>query len=166
MWRTNRCRRAILRGGGSMLTALLSGCLFDRRQPDGSPSSPTGTEVDVRLGPEDSGRTLTVGRGTRVRIELQENPSTGYEWRVTENEAGTVVENRFVEPTATDPGTPGERRLFLEVTSSGRFSMEYVRPWETPTAPERRFVVTFVEGSPERALDDARIPAPNRGDSA
>lgn len=140
-------RRAVLRGAAGLVATVLAGCQDGNR---GTTTSKTATRSStarpepLTLGPTDSGRTLTVERGTEVLVEVRSNPSTGYEWQYASD--GTVVnilEDEFVRTETAEPGAPGTRRIRLEVVGSGRFVMEYVRPWETPTEPEDRFVVTF-----------------------
>lgn len=97
----------------------------------------------VRLGPEDSGRTLTVEHGRMLLIELPENQSTGYTSEyIVEGTVVEILEDRFYRTVTPEPGTTGTRCILLRVVGSGRFVMKDERTWETKT-PEKRFAVEF-----------------------
>lgn len=75
-------------------------------------------------------------------IELIENPSTGYLWRVTESvgvDTGIVsfTDLGFVKQGDRKMiGAPGKHRWEVRTLRSGtaRFEFKYLRPWE-PNAP-------------------------------
>ena len=139
-----RGRRAVLTGVGFLLGTSLSGCLGNG-SGEPTPTRTTTQEGPIELGPGDTGRTLQVAPGTELLIELPSNPSTGYEWTYTiEGDALTVLEDEFIQGTPAEPGTPGTRRLRVEVNGDGRIAMDYRRPWETEREPEREFNVSVV----------------------
>lgn len=138
-------RRGFLLVLGTSLATSLSGCFTSESDDQTTETIRTVTTPEaIVLGPEDSGRTVSVPKGRNIRIVLPENPSTGYEWHVTRNdEVAVVLENRYISPTVTEVGAPGTREVLLEAIGSGQFAMEYVRPWETTETPERQFVLTI-----------------------
>ena len=74
----------------------------------------------------------TVVLGEQVVVEAAENPSTGYLWQVQElpnEEIAKFVSNEFVEPDASEPGTPGKRLVTFECVGKGmqKILMAHVR---------------------------------------
>lgn len=94
----------------------------------------------VVLGPEDDGSTVTVEQGDTVVVRLDENPSTGYEWRTETDDGIAVSESRYREPDGA-LGEGGAREITVEVTGNGSLRARYVRPWNDEI--ERTFTVTF-----------------------
>lgn len=92
----------------------------------------------VVLGPKDSGRTVSVRAGTTIVVRLDSNPTTGYEWKLAERPARSVlrlVSHRYAA-APTQPGFVGgggvDTWRFVAV-AAGRTSLrlEYVRPWQS-----------------------------------
>jgi inhibitor of cysteine peptidase len=98
--------------------------------------------VDVEEGA--SGTEVALRPGGRLRVALEENPSTGYLWRRVR--AGEPVlalrEDAYQPPADPRPGAPGRRILVLEAVASGpaEVALEYARAWEQGS-PSRRFVL-------------------------
>lgn len=120
------------------------------QNPDTLPTDEGTTPMSsVRLGQNDTGRTLEVERGRTIVIELAENPSTGYEWTYSDSRpVARVLEDRYIRSETPDIGDAGTRMVRLEVRESGTFRMSYERPW-TDEPPEQVFAVHFaiVSGS-------------------
>ena len=88
----------------------------------------------------DSGRTVAVQPGQRVRITLESNASTGYRWRLTVPDSVVLklVSREYVEPetSTTVVGAPGSEIWQFEAAARGVTSLElsYLRPFEPEQA--------------------------------
>jgi inhibitor of cysteine peptidase len=100
---------------------------------------------------DESRSTIRLAAGARTVIELPENPSTGYGWRL--NAEGSrnlalvsISDAGFAAGTASGRlvGAPGLRRFEIEARKEGTATavFDYARPWEH-VAPVRRYVVTI-----------------------
>jgi inhibitor of cysteine peptidase len=98
-------------------------------------------DVDERA----SGTEVALRPGGRLRVALEENPSTGHRWRrVRSGEPFlTLREDRYEAPADARPGAPGRRLVAFEAAAPGRaeIAIEYARPWEQER-PARRFDLT------------------------
>lgn len=102
----------------------------------------TAKEKTIALGPENNGSTVTVGVGDNVEIELDENPSTGYHWRLTQYKGFTeLLENEYIPPEKQIPGRGGTRRFKFTILDDGTLKMAYLRSWENQ--PENQYSITF-----------------------
>jgi inhibitor of cysteine peptidase len=96
--------------------------------------------------------TLRLARGKMARIELQENPSTGYKWQL-DRQGSSNLEIVGINDLGFDPaasagqkrrlGAPGQHRWTIEALAAGRATVifTYSRPWEQ-LPPTRRHKVT------------------------
>jgi inhibitor of cysteine peptidase len=78
--------------------------------------------------------------GTSVTLELQANPTTGYQWELAAEPDTAVVRvlsDTYVAPDSGAMGAGGTQRLVVEGVAAGTTTLElrYVRPWETDTPP-------------------------------
>ena len=111
-----------------------------------------GRMADVVITREDRGKTRTVRAGDTLRIEIFENPATGYRWEVE------ASDERFLSPAGTSfsadsPGSTGSGglRIFtFSAHSPGATEIRLVRrrSWEAPELAVERFGVSLriVEG--------------------
>jgi inhibitor of cysteine peptidase len=106
--------------------------------------------IEVRA--QDGGRTIELQRGDHLRVLLEGNPSTGYEWlRVDEDSA---VLTSAGEPTfkadATMPGSPGMATLMFDAAAPGQatLTLHYRRSWE-PDPPAETFTITVLVSEAE-----------------
>ncbi len=77
-------------------------------------------------------------------VEFEENPSTGYSWRI-DDEASRGLDVVAIEDNghmrgASRPGAPGLHRWTLRARRSGRATLkfDYRRPWEPAPIETRR----------------------------
>jgi predicted secreted protein len=101
-------------------------------------------EVEVIRGDASSAKVAL--RGDLVRIEVAENPTTGYRWVLAPESAGLVdvEESRFEGPEAAKPGAGGLRRFALRLRGGARrgvIELRLARPWR-PDEPVESIVVS------------------------
>ncbi|MDJ0952855.1 MAG: protease inhibitor I42 family protein [Acidimicrobiia bacterium] len=96
----------------------------------------------------DDQSSITVPSGTVVELHLAENPTTGFQWSFDEIADGLdVVEDRFhMAGTPLVPGAAGVHEWRMRARGAGNYTlrMKYSQPWESETAPDRRFSVDIV----------------------
>jgi predicted secreted protein len=107
---------------------------------DGGPSGP-GVYTDP-------GKTIRLQTGDEFSIELESDPSTGFNWVLTEQLKSSVVRMVRVSyrpPDPPVPGTPGTDVWAFRATGPGtaEITLGYVKQSVTPseTAEERTFTV-------------------------
>jgi inhibitor of cysteine peptidase len=93
----------------------------------------------------DAGSTVSLNSGDTVILELEENPTTGYVWKVEE------LDSRILELTGEDLhaagggiGAGGTRKMTFKAIGAGAslLRLKCARPWE-PDAPSSTFSVTI-----------------------
>lgn len=97
------------------------------------------TAVDERA----NGTRIEVRAGTEMELRLDENPTTGYRWRL--DRAGApqlaLVEERYEAPAAGAVGAAGHHlfRFVAAAPGNAKLQLTYVRRFGTAT---RTFAVT------------------------
>jgi predicted secreted protein/putative hemolysin len=98
-------------------------------------------DVDKTLTGKDNGSKVTLKTGDVLSIALDSNPSTGYSWKVSQNDAKVLLplgEPQFSmggkEPM---PGVGGTQTFQFKALAKGQtpLTLVYVRPWETNVTP-------------------------------
>jgi inhibitor of cysteine peptidase len=86
------------------------------------------------FGEKDNGALVQVRRGTRITIELNENPTTGYRWMTSSIDEAFLVPagDDFVPPDQKSPGSGGLRRFFFRAKSAGSTALTLInkRAWQ------------------------------------
>jgi inhibitor of cysteine peptidase len=131
--------RIILATALVALVALpLAACGGDSDSSSGDGSGSGDEKVSAVTVTESGPVKLAVGE--RATIELEANPSTGYQWEPTTEPDTAVV--RVVSDTYTAGptdrvGAAGTQKIVVEGVAAGTttFTLGYVRPWETDTPP-------------------------------
>lgn len=99
--------------------------------------------VDSVFSEKDSGRLVQVPRGSKVTVELEENPTTGYQWMVNGiDEIFLVPEgDAFLIGAQMGLGAGGVRRFFFRAKGTGCTSLSLInkRPWQS----DHEAVATF-----------------------
>ena len=107
-----------------------------------------GGSPQVTLGEADSGRTVTVSRGTQVMVQLPANPSTGYAWVATISDPSVLHQSGepVFKPSTSALGADGTYTIWYEAGATGRttLKLEYLRSWEAGVAPLKTFEVQVV----------------------
>lgn len=98
-------------------------------------------DVDKTLTVKDNGSKVTLKTGDVLSITLDSNPSTGYSWKVSQNDPKVLLplgDPQFSlggkEPM---PGAGGTETFQFKALAKGLtpLTLVYVRPWETSVTP-------------------------------
>lgn len=127
----------------SLLTALVVLC------------SSCGAVEGPVLSEADSGSELRLLSGDEFVLELGSNPSTGYSWVVADDSVVMVdlIDERLDEPDTDLVGVSGIQHFVFEAVERGAgvLRLEYVRPFEDPSIPQKVFELVVV-------VDEAEWP--------
>lgn len=87
-----------------------------------------------------SAETITVSAGETFKIELPENPTTGYLWVVSQSPTSGVAvleSSRYRPPSGGVVGAGGQKTFTFRAVGPGdtRVAFEYRRPWEKNVRP-------------------------------
>ena len=94
----------------------------------------------------DDGRRLSVRVGEVVTLQLSESAGAGYRWDASPVDADVVdVRRERYEKAREGLGSAGRAIWTLTAKSPGtvRVQLVHARPWESPAAASRTFVVTL-----------------------
>jgi len=141
-----RTRRwIVVAAAAALLVALigLAGCGGDDDSGKSSGGSGSGGSGTAKVyGPGDS---ISVADGQTFVIELESNPTTGYEWTAEDNANAEFVKSTMVT-NSTLPGAPGMQRLTFTATKAGTSTLvlNYARSFEpnNPPAQTEKFPLT------------------------
>ena len=83
---------------------------------------------------------ITTKVGEEFTITLDSNPTTGYQWKLSDNFTEGVVrlvKSEYVAPETEMVGAGGQEVWTFKAIEPGEttIDMEYVRPWETGIEP-------------------------------
>jgi len=99
--------------------------------------------ADLVFGEKDNGALVQVPRGSKVTIELPENPMTGHQWAIDSiDEVFLVPEgDAFLIGQQMGLGPGGVRRFYFRVKGPGCTSLSFInkRRLETGTAAANTF---------------------------
>jgi len=97
---------------------------------------------------KDNGSSISMDKGQRFEIKLESNMTTGYSWQLPEDAGGKVVSMVSSEYIETEKdkemvGAGGVETFIFEAKEAGQVEimLEYVRPWEENTEPEKVFKI-------------------------
>ena len=97
-----------------------------------------------------TGKEVEIAAGGSLTVTLESNPTTGFQWELTEVTDQTVLKyesQEYQEPGAGAPvGAGGKEVWTFKALEKGRstISMEYRRSWEEGVAPAKTFTLTVV----------------------
>ncbi len=92
-----------------------------------------------------AGTTVALDQGQTLRVELEGNPTTGFEWEVSAvDEAILRYEDSDFDPDSDAEGASGIVTLTFDAVGTGATLLEliYRQPWEPPSDSHERFTVT------------------------
>jgi len=84
--------------------------------------------AEFTFGEKDNGALVQVRRGTKITIELNENPTTGYRWMISSiDEVFLAPEgDAFLSGDPKSPGTGGLRRYFFRAKGAGSTALALI----------------------------------------
>ncbi|WP_457796667.1 protease inhibitor I42 family protein [Methylocystis sp. S23] len=91
--------------------------------------------------------TLRLSPGESARIELTENPSTGFSWRIDARASAgldrVAIADEGYKAGANMPGAPGAHGWLIRGAAPGQAVIQFVyqRPWEPAPIEARRVEV-------------------------
>ncbi|OPY29935.1 MAG: Chagasin family peptidase inhibitor I42 [Methanocella sp. PtaU1.Bin125] len=93
----------------------------------------------------DNGKTITVKPGETIKIQLDENPTTGYSWAFNATPGLTIAQDVYHEPDSDLVGAGGVHEWQIKATGTGnqQVSAVYRRSWEPVTGSEDTFVLNI-----------------------
>lgn len=90
---------------------------------------------DFVFSQQDNGALVEVTLGSKVTVELEENPTTGYQWTIDSVDEVFLVQegDAFLVGEQMGLGAAGVRRLFFRAKGAGTTSLNliYKRPWQS-----------------------------------
>jgi predicted secreted protein len=91
--------------------------------------------ADFVFGEQDNGALVEVILGSKVTVELEENPATGHQWMISGvDEVFLVPEgDAFLVGEQMGLGAAGVRRVFFRAKGAGSTSLSLIkkRPWQS-----------------------------------
>jgi inhibitor of cysteine peptidase len=113
----------------------------------------------VTLTPADDGRAITAGLDDEIMIQLLENPTTGFIWKMERAEGPIELIGEDQRPEApVQFGSGGTRELRFRGTAPGtaRVELKHWRPWEGEASVVDRLRVTIeFTGCPDARGDSS-----------
>ena len=113
----------------------LAGCGGDDDSSTGG-SSKGGSGGGSSAKVYEAGDSISVAEGQTFVIELESNPTTGYEWTAEKNANAEFVKSEMVT-SSTLVGAPGMQQLTFKATKSGSSTLvlNYARSFEPDNPP-------------------------------
>lgn len=105
----------------------------------------TPDQLDVTVTKENNGAEVKLWVHRTLRIQLPENPSTGFGWQMNGlNGAVLTQKNTSYKRDGNAPGSGGTRTFEIQAIGPGRqmVSLELKRAWERERQSVERFSVT------------------------
>ncbi|HEY3274951.1 MAG TPA: protease inhibitor I42 family protein [Methanocella sp.] len=92
-----------------------------------------------------NGTTITLHKGDRLNISLQENPTTGFTWDITSTQGINVLASQFIPGQSGLIGAPGTHVWTLEASRNGtqQFKAVLRRGFEPLTGSENSYHLTM-----------------------
>jgi inhibitor of cysteine peptidase len=94
---------------------------------------------------KDNGKAFSLARNSVVKIQLKENPTTGFSWNITTSPGLQVLSTSFLPSSTGRFGAGGTRTWVIKGTGTGlqQFNGIYRQPWMPLTGSETTYTVTF-----------------------
>ncbi|MEY2490378.1 MAG: inhibitor of cysteine peptidase [Verrucomicrobiota bacterium] len=109
---------------------------------------------DCILTEKDNGKEVEVPVGKQVRIDLPENPTTGYQWSLSDLKSGVLAlkSDDYAPNHPSSMGGGGIRQFLFEAASPGesKLCLKNMRAWEGEEAAVKTFTVTVIVGNEGR----------------
>jgi predicted secreted protein len=93
----------------------------------------------------DNGRTFSLARNAVVKVQLDENPTTGYSWNITESSGIQVLSSSFLPSAPGRFGAGGIHTWVIKVTGTGtqEFRGVYKQPWIPASKDDSTYILSF-----------------------
>jgi inhibitor of cysteine peptidase len=122
-----------------LIVSLLSACSTSSASPEKSTRQITEADAD---------RTVELHVGDRLELTLPVNPTTGFQWEVSELDSAILrsVGEQTFEPSSNAVGSGGQVTLRFEAVGSGQTELKLIlhRPFEKDVPPTQTFEVTVM----------------------
>ena len=105
-----------------------------------------GNSGEVTIDGGAAGTTVTLDEGQTLRVELEGNPTTGFEWQVSSvDDAVLRYEDSEFDAGSDVEGSGGIVTLTFDAVGAGATLLELIeRPsWEPPSDSHRRYTVNI-----------------------
>lgn len=102
----------------------------------------------ITIGDQDAGKTVELKVGDTLVVSLDGNITTGFNWVPAPQDPVLLEQVGEAEatPDSDQLGAPGKIVLHFKAIAQGQTNLhlDYRRPWEEDTAPEKTFEVTVI----------------------
>lgn len=102
---------------------------------------------EITVSDADSNKKVVLQPNDTLRIDLVGNPTTGFTWEIVQNGSPQLegIETSYAS-ASTLCGSPGTFSFWFKAESLGssRLTLNYVRPWDKKTTPEKEFTLCIV----------------------
>jgi predicted secreted protein len=80
-----------------------------------------------------NGSTITLHKEDTITLTFNENPSTGYVWKLKTTPGLLIIIDKILPPKTPGPGIPGHQMWVIKAIDTGNQQIkgEYQRLWET-----------------------------------
>ena len=104
------------------------------------------TDASVKITSQQNGQTVSIPSGTTFEVQLDGNPTTGYQWQYAETKSASVRQLTKAQYKASQPARIGSGgdftfRFKAEKPGSATLNFLYIRPWEKNISPARTFKI-------------------------
>lgn len=109
------------------------------------PTNPAVSVLTPTYADKDNGKTVSIAKNSIVKVQLEENPTTGYSWNTTVSSGMQVISSSF-QPSGTGRfGAGGTHTWVIRITGTGlqQFSGNYNRPWLQASPDDPTYVLSF-----------------------
>jgi predicted secreted protein len=94
---------------------------------------------------KDNGTVVSLTRNSVVKVQLNENPSTGFSWNVTTTPGIQVLSSSHLSSHPGRPGAGGIHTWVLKINGTGiqQFTGIYKQPWMPTSENDSRYILSF-----------------------
>ncbi|MBP9041744.1 MAG: protease inhibitor I42 family protein [Anaerolineaceae bacterium] len=101
----------------------------------------------VKIGADANGQTIELAAGQKLVLSLESNPTTGFDWEVSEIDEAVIKQSGESEYKSESDllGAGGVRTFTFKAVAAGTSTLKlvYHRSWEKDIPPEQEFTVTI-----------------------
>jgi inhibitor of cysteine peptidase len=101
----------------------------------------------IKLGSPDKDKLIEVRIRDEIRVHLQENPTTGFEWILEDNDCGVLSLQKveYYTPKENPVGVGGQKVFYFQGEKKGMVQPQFklCRPWLEESSAIDRYSVTI-----------------------